>query len=217
MYVYGGPSAPVVADNLPQFFLYDQLLLQAGYIVVNVDNRSATGISKKLEDTIYRRTGEPETADLSDAARWLKQQPYVDPDRVGVWGWSGGGTMTLNLLTRTNEFKAGISVAPVTDWHYYDTKWTEAIMSTPDDNAPGYDATSLVKRADKLHGQLLIVHGTDDDNVHPQNEQAFMNALIANGTTFEAMIYPMRKHGISDPAAQAHLFKTMLEFWKRAL
>jgi dipeptidyl-peptidase 4 len=217
MFVYGGPSAPVVADDLPQFFLFDQLLLREGYVVVLVDNRSATGISKRLEDTIYRRSGEPETADVGDAARWLKQQTWVDPARVGVWGWSGGGTMTLNLLTRTPEFKAGISVAPVTDWRYYDTKWTEALMGLPADNPSGYEATSLVARAKDLHGRLLIVHGTYDDNVQPQNEQAFMDALIARGTPFDAMIYPMRKHGISDPAAQAHLFKTMVEFWKRAL
>jgi len=217
MFVYGGPSAPVVADNLPQFFLFDQLLLQEGYIVVNVDNRSATGISKRLEDSVYRHSGDTEAADLSDAARWLKGQPYIDPARVGVWGWSGGGTATLNLLTRSTEFKAGIAVAPVTDWRYYDTKWTESLMGIPSENPEGYAATSLVSRAKDLHGRLLIVHGTYDDNVHPQNEQAFMDELIARGMVFDAMIYPMRKHGISDAAAQAHLFKTMLDFWKRAL
>jgi dipeptidyl-peptidase-4 len=217
MYIYGGPSAPVVADNLPQFFLFDQLLLNEGYIVVNVDNRSATGISKRLEDTVYRRSGEPEAADLIEAARWLKTQPYVDGSRVGVWGWSGGATMTLNVMTRSSEFKAGIAVAPVTNWRYYDTKWTEALMATPAENAEGYEATSLVARAKELHGRLLLVHGTYDDNVQPQNEQAFINALVAKGTVFDAMIYPMRKHGISDPAAQTHLFKTMIDFWKRAL
>ena len=217
MFVYGGPSAPVVADNLPQFFLFDQLLLREGYLVVLVDNRSATGISKRLEDTVYRRSGEPESADLADAARWLKTQPWVDPARVGVWGWSGGGTMTLNLLTRSTEFKAAISVAPVTDWRYYDTKWTESLMGIPAENVEGYDATSLVARAKDLRGRLLIVHGTYDDNVQPQNEQAFINALVAHGIVFDAMIYPMRKHGIGDPAAQAHLFKTMVDFWKRAL
>jgi dipeptidyl-peptidase 4 len=217
MYVYGGPSAPVVADNLPQFFLYDQLLLREGYVVVLVDNRSATAISKRLEDTVYRQSGIPESADLADAARWLKTQTWVDPARVGVWGWSGGGTMTLNLLTRSTEFKAAISVAPVTDWRYYDTKWTESLMGIPSDNRDGYDATSLVARAKELHGRLMIVHGTYDDNVQPQNEQAFMNALIGYGTVFDAMVYPMRKHGISDAAAQAHLFKAMIDFWKRAL
>jgi dipeptidyl-peptidase 4 len=217
MFVYGGPSAPVVADNLPQFFLYDQLLLREGFIVVLVDNRSAAGISKRFEDTIYRQSGIPESADLADAARWLKAQTWVDPARVGVWGWSGGGTMTLNLLTRSTEFKAAISVAPVTDWRYYDTKWAESLMGIPSDNRDGYETTSLVARAKELHGRLLIVHGTYDDNVQPQNEQAFMNALIAHGIVFDAMVYPMRKHGISDAAAQAHLFKTMVDFWKRAL
>jgi len=125
--------------------------------------------------------------------------------------------MTLNLLTRSTEFKAAISVAPVTDWRYYDTKWTESLMGIPAENVEGYDLTSLVARANELHGRLLLVHGTYDDNVQPQNEQSFMNALIAHGIVFEAMIYPMRKHGIGDASAQAHLFKTMIEFWKRAL
>src|SRR5205823_7593831 len=177
-----------------------QLLLQAGYIVVNVDNRSAAGISKRLEDTVYRRSGEPESADLVDAARWLKTQPYVDGSRVGVWGWSGGATMTLNLMTRSTEFKAGISVAPVTDWRYYDSKWAEAFLQTPAENPDGYARTSLVKRAGDLHGRLLLVHGTYDDNVHPQNTQAFIDALIKYGKMFDMMIYPMRKHDIGDRA-----------------
>jgi len=217
LYVYGGPSAPTVRDAWQFYNLYNQLLLREGYLVVQVDNRAATGISKRLENTILKRSGEPETADLLDAVRWLKAQPYVDPARVGVWGWSGGGTMTLNLMTRSGEFKAGIAVAPVTDWKYYDTKWTESLMKRPAENPEGYAASSLVVRAKNLHGRLLLMHGTYDDNVHPQNSQAFINELIANGIVFEAMIYPMRKHDIGDDAAQGHLFKTMIDFWKRAL
>ena len=110
------------------------MLLEAGYVVVKVDNRSATGISKKLENTVVKRLGEAETPDLVAAARWLKKQSWVDPARVGVWGWSYGGYMTLNLMTRSQEFKAGISVAPVIDWRYYDTKWTEGAMRTPQEN-----------------------------------------------------------------------------------
>jgi dipeptidyl-peptidase-4 len=124
---------------------------------------------------------------------------------------------TLLAMTHTKEFKAGISVAPVTDWHYYDTKWGELFMKQPQDNMDGYRKTSLIKDAASLHGRLLMVHGTNDDNVHPQNSQAFMNELIKAGILFEVMVYPMRKHTIDDGPARTHLYKTMLEFWKRNL
>jgi dipeptidyl-peptidase-4 len=218
IYVYGGPSAPSVANSWQggQLFL-DQLFLAEGFVLLTVDNRAATGVSKKLENTIVNGAFEPETADLLDAVRWLKRQPWVDGGRIGVWGWSGGGTMTLSLMTRSKEFKAGISGAPVTDWRYYDTKWAEALVGVPAGNPEGYERSSLVRRAGDLHGRLLLVHGTYDDNVHPQNTQAFADALIQSGKLFEQMIYPMRKHGISDRAGAMHLHRTMLDFWKRHL
>jgi dipeptidyl-peptidase 4 len=217
MYVYGGPSAPTVANAWQQAVLFDQLLLDAGYLVVQVDNRSAASISKTLENTVLNRSPVTEVEDLAAAARWLKKQSYVDPQRVGVWGWSGGGTMTANLLARTSEFKAGIAVAPVTDWRYYDTFWAETMMKRPQDNPAGYAESSVVTRAADLRGRLMIIWGTYDDNVHPQNEQAFVNALVAAGKPFEVMVYPMRKHGITDEPAQKHVYRTMLEFWKRSL
>jgi dipeptidyl-peptidase-4 len=217
MFVYGGPSAPQVADAWQGDLLWNQLLLEAGYVVVKVDNRSATGISKKLENTIVSRLGEAETPDLVAAARWLKKQSWVDPARVGVWGWSYGGYMTLNLMTRSQEFKAGISVASCSDWRYYDTKWTEGAMRTPQENPEAYERTSLIPRAKQMHGRVLIVFGTYDDNVHPYNEYAFIDALIAAGKRFDMMAYPMRKHGISDAPAQLHLYRLMLDFWKTNL
>ncbi|HEX8720194.1 MAG TPA: S9 family peptidase [Pyrinomonadaceae bacterium] len=218
MYVYGGPSAPQVSNAWPGSTLFtDQLYLAEGFVLLTVDNRAATGISKRLENTVAKGAFEPETADLLDAVRWLKRQPWVDPERVGVWGWSGGGTMTLSLMTRSKEFKAGISGAPVTDWRYYDTKWAEALAGLPAENPEGYERASLVKLAGNLHGRLLLVHGTYDDNVHPQNTQAFAEALVQSGKLFEQMIYPMRKHGISDRAGAMHLQRTMLDFWKRSL
>ena len=218
LYVYGGPSAPSVLNSWSSGTLFtDQLLLQAGFVVVTVDNRAATAISKKLEDTIAQNPAASETADLLDAVRWFKSQLWVDGSRFGVWGWSGGGTMTLNLMTRSKEFKAGIAVAPVTDWHYYDSKWAESLMGLPEKNPEGYEKTSLVEHAGDLSGHLMVVFGTYDDNVHPQNEQAFINQLIAKDILFELMVYPMRKHGISDPAASVHLFRTMDEFWRRNL
>ena len=218
LYVYGGPSAPNVANHWStDTILTNQLLLQDGLVVVFIDNRGATGISKKLENTIAANPSFSETDDLVAGVRWFKSQPWVDPSRFGVWGWSGGGTMTLNLMTRSKEFKAGISVAPVTDWHYYDSKWGESLMGLPSQNADAYDRTSLVKHAGDLSGHLMVVFGTYDDNVHPQNEQAFLNQLIANNILFEVMIYPMRKHGISDTPATIHLYRTMREFWRRNL
>ena len=218
VHIYGGPSAPLVANSWQGGLLLDQLFLAEGYVLVTVDNRAATAISKRLENTIVGGAFEPETKDLLDAVRWLKGQPWVDANRVGVWGWSGGGTMTLSLMTRSKEFKAGISGAPVTDWRYYDTKWAEPLAAgVPAENPAGYDRASLVKRAGELHGRLLLVHGTYDDNVHPQNTQAFADALVQSGKLFEQMIYPMRKHGISDRPGALHLQRTMLDFWKRHL
>lgn len=217
LYVYGGPSAPSVSDAWTNTLLVEQLSLAEGFVLLTVDNRAATGMSKRLENTIAKGAYEPETADLLDAVRWLKSQPWVDGGRVGVWGWSYGGTITLSLLTRSKEFKAGISGAPVTDWRYYDAKWAEALVGMPAENPEGYDRASLVKRAGDLHGRLLLIHGTYDDNVHPQNTQAFAEALVQSGKLFEQMIYPMRKHGINDRAGTLHLQRTMLDFWKRNL
>ena len=217
MFIYGGPAAPQVLNAWQGDTLWNQLLLEAGYVVVKVDNRSATGISKKLENMIVNRLGEAETPDLVAAARWLKKQSWVDPARVGVWGWSYGGLMTLNLMTRSQEFKAGIAVASGVDWRYYDTKWTEAAMRTPQANPKAYESTSLIPLAKHMHGRVLMVYGTYDDNVHPYNEMAFIDALIAAGKRFDMMAYPMRKHGISDEAATLHLYRLMLDFWKANL
>ena len=120
-------------------------------------------------------------------------------------------------MTRSTEFKAGVAIAAVTDWRYYDTKWAESYMKTPQDNPDGYERTSLVKRAGSLHGSLMLVFGSYDDNVHPQNSLAFIDALIAARKPYQSLVYPMRKHGIEDDAAQQHLFEAMLAFWKREL
>lgn len=217
MAVYGGASSATVTDAWQSDIVFYQLLLAEGYVVVKVDNRIATAKSKTLENLVVGRLGDTETADLTDAARWLKRQPWVDSSRVGVWGWSNGGYITLQLMTRSTEFKAGIAVAPVTDWRFYDSKWAEAFLGMPDENPRAYDSASVVTRAANLHGHLLVVHGTYDDNVQPQNTQAFFDALIKAGKPFEMMMYPMRKHDIGDRDANVHLYRTMLEFWKRSL
>jgi dipeptidyl-peptidase-4 len=220
LYVYGGPSAPTVAHQwgggVRDYF--HQMLTDDGLVVLMVDNRAATARSKTLENRIAGAGyGSTELADLLDAVRWLKAQPWVDPERIGIWGWSGGGSYTLLAMTSSREFRAGIAVAPVSDWHYYDTRWTEAFMKRPEDNPEGYQRTSHALRAKHLHGRLLLVHGTYDDNVHPQNTWRFADELIAAGIPFEMMIYPMRKHDLKDDAAQKHLYMTMREFWRRQL
>jgi dipeptidyl-peptidase-4 len=218
LYVYGGPSAPTVANEWRSSLLFDQILLDRGYLVMQVDNRSSTAISKKLENIILKDGyGSKELDDLVDAVGWLKKQTFVDPTRVGIWGWSGGGTFTLLAMTHSQEFKAGIAIAAVTDWRYYDSVWAEAFMKGPQDNAAGYEKTSLVRSAKNLHGRLLLVHGTYDDNVHPQNAWSFIDELVKAGKMFDLMIYPMRKHGISDDPARIHLYNRMVEFWARNL
>jgi dipeptidyl-peptidase 4 len=216
--VYGGTGVPLVRDDWDRAVLFDQLLAERGYVVASIDNRTATAASKTIENASLKDLwGASALNDLLDGVRWLKAQPWVDPERVGIWGRSGGGYFTLAAMTKSAEFRAGISVAPVTDWRYYDSKATEAYMKTPAENPDGYEATNLVARAKDLHGRLLIVFGTYDDNVHPQNSLAFMDALVGAGKLFDVMAYPMRKHGIDDRAARAHLYAKMLEFWKTYL
>jgi len=223
VYVYGEPNAPAVMDDWrtwppPGSALYEQVLLNEGYLVATLDSRVATAETKAMENLILRQVSGPiEVADLVAGVRWFKSQPWIDPERVGIWGWSGGGTTTLLMLTRSAEFKAGIAVAPVSDRRSYDTKYAEAYMKTPQENAQGYEAVSLVPRAKDLHGRLLLVHGSYDDNVHPQNTLRFADRLIEAGIPFDLMIYPMRKHDIADRAARRHLYKLMVEFWKRWL
>ena len=160
---------------------------------------------------------ESEVNDLVDAVQWMKRQPYVDSSRIGIWGWSGGGTYTLLGMTRSTEFKAGIAVAGVSDMRFYDTKFAESVMKTEAENKEGFEAVSLLKYAKDLHGRLMIVHGTYDDNVHIQNAWAFIDELIRANKLFELTVYPMRMHGIADPPARIHLYTTMLDFWKRNL
>lgn len=213
LHIYGGPSAPTVSDSWQNQTLFDNVMAAKGYIMVAIDNRAATSISKTLENTLANSPGAGETADLVAGIQWLKRQPWVDPSRVGVYGWSGGGTNTLNLMTRSAEFKAGISGAPVTDWRFYDSKWAECLLKLPQDNPSGYAESSLLPRARNLHGTLLLMYGTYDDNVHPQNEEAFINALIEAGKPYQVSLYPMRKHGFVDRPAILARYNAMVAFW----
>ncbi len=218
MNIYGGPSAPTVANAWSPARYYDQILSDRGYLVVRFDHRAAAGISKKYENLLLRKfISEVELADIVDGLTWLKAQPWVDGERFGMWGRSGGGSFTLHTMTRTKEIKAGIAIAAVTDWHFYDTRWAEFAMKRPQDNPDGYENTSILRHAKNLHGRLLLVHGTYDDNVHPQNAWSFIEELVQANISFDMMFYPMRKHGIADRPAKIHLTHKMLEFWEENL
>jgi len=218
IYHYGGPSAPTVINHWQRYTFFNQILLNEGFLCVTVDNRSATAISKKLENLVLNQMiGPNELRDLMDAVKWVKSQPYVDPDRVGMWGWSYGGCYTLMGMTQSKEFKAGIAVAPLSDQRFHEPKWAEFAMKMPQVNLDAWEKVSLLKYAKDLHGRLMIVHGTYDDNVRIQNTWAFIDELIKAGINYDMMIYPMRKHGIADTPARIHLFKKMIEFWTRHL
>ncbi len=213
VHVYGGPHAQQVRDGwLGSRGMWFQYLAQQGIVVLVVDNRIASG--KGVESTwpVYRNFGEQELADLVEAVDWLGARPWVDEERIGLDGWSFGGYMTLYALTRSDRFRAGIAGGSVVDWRAYDSIYTERYMSTPDDNPEGYKAASVRERAADLHGDLLLIHGTMDDNVHMQNTLQIAWDLQKAGKPFEMMLYPRSRHGISDPDLSLHLRETMARF-----
>jgi dipeptidyl-peptidase-4 len=198
-YVYGGPWGSTVRDVwMGPIYLWHLLLTQQGYIVMSVDNRGTpVPRGREWRKVIYGKTDLLAAADQAAAVRVIRQWPYVDPDRIGSWGWSNGGNMSLHAVFRYPElYSTALAVAPLTDWRFYDTIYTERYMGLPSENAEGYDAASAITYADGLRGNLLIVHGTGDDNVHYQGSEALMNALIAAGKQFTVMPYPGRSHGI---------------------
>ncbi len=198
VYVYGGPHAQVVRRAwMGSFALFHQYLASKGFIVTSVDNRGSYGRGKKWEDWIYKNFGKHELEDQLLWVSYLKTQTFIDPNRIGIWGWSYGGYMTLMaMLKGDGVYKVGVAVAPVTDWKYYDSIYTERYMLTPKENPEGYKNSSPVNFADKLQGKLLIIHGTSDDNVHFQNTVAMVKALLDAKKKFSVMIYPRQSHGI---------------------
>ena len=217
-HTYAGPGASQVVNRWGgQNYLFHQLLAQQGIIVWVVDNRSASGKGVESQWPIYGRLGELELRDIEDGVAWLKAQRYVDPSRIVLEGWSYGGFMTAYALTHSTSFAAGIVGAPVTDWRNYDSIYTERYMKMPQHNPEGYAATAPAKAAANLHGRLLLLHGTIDDNVHMQNTVQFAWELQKAGKPFEMMVYPKSRHGISDPRLQKHLRQAMLDFVLRTV
>ena len=212
-FTYAGPHAPQVSNAWGATdFLYHQLLAQRGIIVWICDNRTASGKGMKSAWPLYKNFGSLELRDIEDGLAWLKRQPYVDGSRIGISGVSFGAYMTLYALTHSRSFAMGIAEGAVSDWRTYDTIYTERYMGLPDENRDGYRRSSPRFSADNLSGNLLLVHGALDDNVHPQNTMQFAYALQQAGKPFQMMIYPGAAHGVSDPAQTLHLRRMMLDF-----
>ncbi|MGH9349552.1 MAG: DPP IV N-terminal domain-containing protein [Vicinamibacterales bacterium] len=217
-HTYAGPGAPQVVNRWGgQSFLFYQLLAQQGVLVWMCDNRSASGKGVESAWPIYGRLGELELRDIEDGLAWLKRQPYVDGSRIVLEGWSYGGFMTSYALTHSTSFAGGVVGAPVTDWHNYDSIYTERYMKMPQNNREGYAATAPAKKADRLHGRMLLLHGITDDNVHVQNSVQFAYELQKAGKPFEMMVYPRSRHAFSDQRLTAHLRQTIFDFVMRTI
>lgn len=220
-YIYGEPAGSTVQDNWGGGQLWEHYLAQQGYVIMSVDNRGTnTPRGRDWRKSIYRQIGILATHDQAKAAKEIfKMFPFIDPERVGIWGWSGGGQMTLNCMFRYPEiYKTGIAIAFVSDQKLYDTIYQERYMGLPDDNPEGYHDGSPIYHASKLEGNLLIIHGTADDNVHYQNFEMLVNELIKHDKLFSMMSYPMRAHGIWEREnTSLHLRRTIEKFWKENL
>jgi dipeptidyl-peptidase-4 len=216
---YGGPGSQTVVNKWGGAnFLFDQVLARAGFAVLHVDNRGMAGRGKHFAAASIRRFGRIELEDqLAAIDQVLAAYPQIDGNRLGWWGWSYGGYMTLYSMTHSDRIKAGVAVAPVTDWTAYDSIYTERYMGLPKENEAGYQQSSPVNAARNLHGRLLEVHGTSDDNVHLQNTLQMVNALINAGVPYDLQLYPRKTHGIAGKAARTHLFDRIQEHFERWL
>jgi dipeptidyl-peptidase-4 len=214
MTVYGGPGHNEVLNAWDgNDYFYHQLLAQKGYIVVSVDPRGTMYRGVAFKKSTYLQLGKYETEDIITTAKYLQEQSYVDPTRIGIQGWSFGGFMTSLAMTKGSDyFKMGIAVAPVTNWRYYDNIYTERFMRTPQENQKGYDENSPINFANQLKGKYLLIHGSGDDNVHYQNAMEMVNALVKANKQFDLFIYPNRNHGIYGGNTRNHLFQMMLNY-----
>ncbi len=212
--IYGGPGSQTVNNAWGTVSSWNQLWAQHGIIVVSVDNRGTGGRGEEFKKCTYLQLGKFETTDQIEAAKYLGTLDYVDKTRIGMWGWSFGGYLTLSCLTKgADYFSFGIAVAPVTNWKYYDNIYTERYMRTPKENNDGYEDNSPVNHAAKLKGKLLLICGMADDNVHPQNSYDMVTALVGADKQFESQFYPNSNHGIyTGKNTSFHLYKRMTDF-----
>ncbi len=214
MFVYGGPGSQQVVDAWSGVnYWWFQMLAQQGYVVACVDNRGTGGRGVEFEKQTFLKLGDLEVKDQIAAAKHLGAQPYIDAERIGIFGWSYGGYMTSLCITKgAGVFSLAIAVAPVTNWKWYDTLYTERYMHTTEENPAGYRENSPVYFADRLEGDYLLVHGMGDDNVHFQHSVEMVDALVAANKEFEFFAYPNRNHGIYGGTTRLHLYELMTEF-----
>ena len=220
-FIYGEPAGSTVQDNWKGGWLWDQYMAQQGYVIISVDNRGTkTPRGRNWRKSIYGQIGILATHDQAKSAiEIFNMFDFVDPERIGIWGWSGGGQMTLNCMFRYPEiYKTGIAIAFVSHQKLYDTIYQERYMGLPGENKEGYNDGSPISHASNLEGNLMIIHGTADDNVHYQSFEMLANELIKQNKLFSMMSYPMRSHGINEREnTSLHLRRTMEEFWKNNL
>ena len=218
MHQYSGPGSQQVIDSwsagsMGQGGAYDSYLAQQGFIVVSVDGRGTGGRGTDFEKCTYLKIGDLESKDQVEAALYLGSLPFVDKDRIGIWGWSYGGFNTLMSMSEgRGVFRAGVAIAPPTSWRFYDSIYTERYMRTPKENPDGYDVNPIV-RAHKLHGALLLCHGTADDNVHPQNSYEYAEALVQADKDFRELYYTNRNHSIYGGNTRNHLLRQVANFF----
>ncbi|HEX3896144.1 MAG TPA: S9 family peptidase [Rudaea sp.] len=209
---YGGPHGRVVSRGWADYFC--EYMAQHGYVAFSLDNRGMADRGRKFSDGVYKQFGKLEVEDQIAGFHWLKAQPWVDPQRIGIFGWSYGGYMTAMLLSKaSNEVAGGVAVAPVIDWSLYDTAYTERYLDTPQNNAQGYELSGVLHWLDGLKSPLLLIHGMADDNVQFTNSTKLMAALQDRGVQFELMTYPGGKHGLSTPAMRKHAFHAVADFF----
>ena len=220
IYVYGGPGHQTVNNSWADSdYWWMQLLAQHGIISVSINNRGSGAQGEVFKKMTYLQLGKYETEDMITLAKYMAKQPYVDADRIGIYGWSYGGFMAANGITKgADVISTAVSVAPVTNWRYYDNVYTERFMRTPQENPDGYDLNSPVHNTEMIKGNYLLCHGSGDDNVHYQNAMELIKAMISNGKQFDLMIYPNKNHGIYGPyeygpgECRMHLFNKIDNF-----
>ncbi|MGB3463902.1 MAG: S9 family peptidase [Cyclobacteriaceae bacterium] len=214
LYQYSGPGSQNVKNQWAgRHFYWHQMLTQQGYIVAIVDTRGTGGRGAKFKKMTYEQLGKLEAEDHIEAAKYFGTLPFIDKDRIGIWGWSYGGYMSALVMMKGAEyFKAGIAVAPVTTWRFYDTVYTERYLGKPQDNPSGYDDNSPNTHVEKLEGKFLLIHGTGDDNVHFQNAVTLQNRLIDEGKNFQSFYYPDKAHSLSGSTTRIHLYNMMNQF-----
>ncbi|GEM_PF-1525452 len=220
VYTYGGPHAQVCANMFnPWDYYWFRYFASKGYVVFKMDNRGSAGRGHKFESPIYRDMGDIELKDQIEGVNYICSRfHFIDKNRVGIWGWSYGGYMTLMAMTKFAPFfKVGVAVAPVSDWHLYDSGYTERYMDLPENNKKGYKNSSALNFVDRLSGKLLILHGVSDDNVHFQNTELFLKKVIDKGKHIDLMVFPGKKHSLRGKNTRDYVYRTITEYFLKNL